>query len=72
MSIVMYVIQHIESGLYAKGKPFPHWDSANLNNGTSKYLVSDLQKARWFRQRNHASLALRGFDKTKFRILEIA
>lgn len=72
MSITMYVIQHIETSKYAKGKPFPHWDNVNLNNGTSKYLVSDLQKACWFRQRNHAPLALRGFDKTKFRILEIA
>lgn len=72
MNVVMYIVRHIDSGKYVKGKPFPRWDRDAIIKGTSYYLTDNLKKARWFRQRSHAKRALNGFDQTKFEILEIS
>lgn len=72
MSIVLYVVRHAGSGLYVKGRPFPYWLREEIESGRSSHLTNDVSKARWFRKASHAKSALKGFDKTKFEILEIS
>ena len=72
MGIVLYVVRHAGSGLFVKGRPFPYWLREEIASGRSSYLTNDVSKARWFRKASHAKSALKGFDKTKFEILEIS
>jgi hypothetical protein len=74
--ISVFVVQHIETGLYLKGKPFAYYAQEEYEKVTSyariRYMTPHSQKARWFKHKGHATQALQGFDMTKFQIVELS